>query len=166
MTSRLWWASIVFIHPFHHLQSLPRRLCVCACVWLRAHECVSPTCAPMSVSVCAADLCVLFQNESPNTSRQSPANGHSSINSSILVRTPPAPLKKTKTKSNKLQKKNTPTTPKTDCASLLSSSIACHLSGECVFKEFCQGCVAVLSRDRSLFVELDEGGFQCFLRPS
>ena len=45
---------------------------VCLCVWW----------------LCAADLCVLFQKESPNTSRQSPANGHSSINSSILVRTP------------------------------------------------------------------------------
>lgn len=37
---------------------------------------------------CITDLCILFQKESPTTSRQSPANGHSSINSSILVRTP------------------------------------------------------------------------------
>lgn len=79
---------------------------VCVRAWLRAHECVSPTCAPMSVSVCAADLCVLFQNESPNTSRQSPANGHSSINSSILVRTPPAPLKKETTKKQLQNYKN------------------------------------------------------------
>lgn len=117
-----------------------KTVCVCArmnkCVWLRAHECVSPTCVPMSMSVCAlADLCVLFQNESPNTSRQSPANGHSSINSSILVRTP-RPLRK---KATTNYKNNTPTTPETDCVSLLSSSIACHLSYECVFKEFCLG---------------------------
>lgn len=168
MTSRLWWVSIVFIYPFHHLQWQPRRPCVCACAcvraWLRAHECVSLTCAPMSVSVCAADLCVLFQNESPNTSRQSPANGHSSINSSILVRNPP-PTTPSKS-NNKLQ--NTPKTPKADCVSLLSSSIACHLSCECVFKGFCLGCVAVLmlSRDRSELVELDAGGLQCLLRPS
>lgn len=79
---------------------------VCVRVWLRAHECVSPTCAPMSVSVCAADLCVLFQNESPNTSRQSPANGHSSINSSILVRTPPPPCKTKKNKKQQITKKH------------------------------------------------------------
>lgn len=37
---------------------------------------------------CITDLCILLQKESPTTSRQSPANGHSSVNSSILVRTP------------------------------------------------------------------------------
>lgn len=47
------------------------RVCVRVCLWW----------------LCAADLCVLLQKESPTTSRQSPANGHPSINSSILVRT-------------------------------------------------------------------------------
>lgn len=31
--------------------------------------------------------CVLFQRDSPSTSRQSPANGHSSTNNSVSVRT-------------------------------------------------------------------------------
>lgn len=49
---------------------------------------MKPLCA--HVCECVSDLCVLLQRESPSTSRQSPANGtgHSSVNSSILVRTP------------------------------------------------------------------------------
>uniref|UniRef100_A0A8C1LJE7 Calcium/calmodulin-dependent serine protein kinase a n=2 Tax=Cyprinus carpio TaxID=7962 RepID=A0A8C1LJE7_CYPCA len=40
--------------------------------------------ASIRLLCCFADLCILLQKESPPTSRQSPANGHSSINSSIL----------------------------------------------------------------------------------
>lgn len=76
---------------------LSRRLCGRAAAPDRALPVSSDHCPEMCVCVCmcenvcvlrAADLCVLFQKESPSTSRQSPANGHSSINSSILVRTP------------------------------------------------------------------------------
>lgn len=52
---------------------LNTELCVCVC----ACAC---TC------FCVAEHSVLFQKESPSTSRQSPANGHTSITSSILVR--------------------------------------------------------------------------------
>lgn len=74
---------VLQIHPLHLLQS-PPEVCECVrlCVFVRR--------------LCTADLCVLFQNESPTTSRQSPANGHSSINSSILVRTPTPNHKKNK----------------------------------------------------------------------
>uniref|UniRef100_A0A671R6E1 Calcium/calmodulin-dependent serine protein kinase a n=1 Tax=Sinocyclocheilus anshuiensis TaxID=1608454 RepID=A0A671R6E1_9TELE len=41
--------------------------------------------ASVRLLCCFADLCILLQKESPSTSRQSPANGHSSINSSILA---------------------------------------------------------------------------------
>uniref|UniRef100_A0A673LQS6 Calcium/calmodulin dependent serine protein kinase n=1 Tax=Sinocyclocheilus rhinocerous TaxID=307959 RepID=A0A673LQS6_9TELE len=41
--------------------------------------------ASVRLLCCFADLCILLQKESPSTSRQSPANGHSSINSSILI---------------------------------------------------------------------------------
>lgn len=76
ITSTLWWVSIVFYKYTLHLLQSPPEVCECVrlCVFVRR--------------LCTADLCVLFQNESPTTSRQSPANGHSSINSSILVRTP------------------------------------------------------------------------------
>lgn len=36
---------------------------------------------------CVNEPCVLFQRDSPSTSRQSPANGHSSTNNSVSVRT-------------------------------------------------------------------------------
>lgn len=70
-------------YTLHLLQSTPE-VCeyVRLCVFVRR--------------LCTADLCVLFQNESPTTSRQSPANGHSSINSSILVRTPTPTIEKQK----------------------------------------------------------------------
>lgn len=97
--------DVLQIYLLRGPQCLPRtcdslcrymHVCVDAMMWWCELLCVLLQVMYMLVYMyvrwlCAADLCVLFQKESP-TFRQSPANGLSSINSSILVRTP-TPIK-------------------------------------------------------------------------
>lgn len=88
------------VDAFHYVNSVVGLYCVLQ-IHLHLLQSTPEVCECMRLCVfvrrlCTADLCVLFQNESPTTSRQSPANGHSSINSSILVRTPTPTIEKQK----------------------------------------------------------------------
>lgn len=118
---------VLQIHPLHLLQS-PAEVCECVrlCVFVRR--------------LCTADLCVLFQNESPTTSRQSPANGHSSINSSILVRTPTPNHKKTKNPSIRLPPSHFPHFFFSFCHAVVSwyfyMSVSLHSVAACISHEF------------------------------
>jgi len=96
----LWWEAENYIHnmfPFATVTSLCFKnvhliiFISSKPFWFPLHDVPNflPQCwSSVRLLCCFADLYILLQKESPSTSRQSPANGHSSLNSSILVRIP------------------------------------------------------------------------------